>query len=95
MFVDAVASEYCIAIGARSPGRLLCRFSDGGMEVSTTRGEAGVGEAPRHEVAGSGARYYSGRVTGSLDIGRPRQRCMRERQREKLLQSLLAGMDLE
>ena len=29
---------------------LLCRFSDAGMAVSTACGEAGVGEAPRHEI---------------------------------------------
>ena len=33
---------------------VLCRFSDAGKVVSTARGEAGVGEAPRHEVAGLG-----------------------------------------
>ena len=32
----------------------MCRFSDAGMTVSTARAEAGVGEAPRHEVAGLG-----------------------------------------
>ena len=30
-------------------------FSDAGMTVLTTRAEAGVGEAPRHEVAGDWA----------------------------------------
>src|SRR6266567_812064 len=50
-------------VGLKLP--LMCRFSDAGVQKPFTRSGAGVGKAPRHEIAG---RWGTGGAAGAMGI---------------------------